>query len=615
MSHDYKVGIDLVLHGGIERRIMEVAAKFSSLEKRVIGVQGVIDKLTASMMALGEKASGQASVIGQSFVRASQSAYDLGAAFKSAGASSVKMGDEASTAIDNATLSATRLKRTLEGISSRPVVVSMAARGGGAGGRGGSGAAKSSGFFAGAASNMPLLAAGGLLTYGLYESAKTQAIINNTLAMSGMNPASIRSQPLRDSVMKMITQASTDTGISRAETAKMFLATRQVDSYLPIPVLQKLFPVIARAALIQQQIHGTSPVETAKSISEFSHQIGAYDPKNMIKFINYVNWVTSKSPESLPRFLNASAYAMPTGRAMLNVDPFEIIESLAFMKMAGINNTKSGTWLSNALLNTIPKMHGTALFHTGPQFGALSMMGEVNAAGTPQFFENGKASPLKMIKIFLSWANKMKATMPAAQALSLITQQAGMAWGKQGSRFVALAMSPGYERALKTFNPMNAQSVNSEFSYLSSNNPMVQGQKLMTNLSNALQKLADPLIPALTANLVILNSILGKSVNAPGRKINWMNPLTYTPLDAAWALSKKVTELGISGAGVAHDAFSALLSASSETSALSSGGISIVIHDKTTGGIHTQIHRRQIHETGSTLTHSGVIPATVGGAH
>lgn len=43
--------------------------------------------------------------------------------------------------------------------------------------------------------------------------------------------------------------------------------------------------------------------------------------------------------------------------------------------------------------------------------------------------------------------------------------------------------------------------------------------------------------------------------------------------------------------------------------------IHITIHDRTTGGIHAQIHKRQIHETGSVMTHSGVIPATVGGAH
>ena len=41
----------------------------------------------------------------------------------------------------------------------------------------------------------------------------------------------------------------------------------------------------------------------------------------------------------------------------------------------------------------------------------------------------------------------------------------------------------------------------------------------------------------------------------------------------------------------------------------------VTIYDKTSGGIHAQMHRRQIHETGSTLTHSGVIPATVGGGH
>ena len=43
--------------------------------------------------------------------------------------------------------------------------------------------------------------------------------------------------------------------------------------------------------------------------------------------------------------------------------------------------------------------------------------------------------------------------------------------------------------------------------------------------------------------------------------------------------------------------------------------VHIVIHDQTEGGIHAQMHRRQIHETSSPMTHSGPIPATVGGSH
>ncbi|OOH80793.1 hypothetical protein [Leptospirillum ferriphilum] len=367
---------------------------------------------------------------------------------------------------------------------------------------------------------MGMFASAGLLGYGLFESAKMQGIINNTLAISGINPGAPGNQSLRKSLIDMIEKASSETGIGTGPLAEGFLRMRQVDSYLPLDTLRELFPTAAKAAMIQQQVHGTSPVETMMALQEYAHMTGIYNPERLKKVMNYANWASSLSPESLPRLLNAASYAMPSGRSMMNVDPDELIESVIFMKAAGVKNTKSGTWLSNAILNTIPKMHGTGLFKTSPQMAALREMGEINAKGVPTAFDaKGVFHPLKMIQIFLQWADHVKATMPKAEALAKITQTAGLAWGKQGARMVALAMSPGYARMLSVLNPKNEQTIGQEFGVLSKNNPLVQGRMLINNLTVLLQKLVDSTIPTLTSTLKQTNDFLSAIVIHPKRSV------------------------------------------------------------------------------------------------
>ncbi len=386
-----------------------------------------------------------------------------------------------------------------------------------------------------------MLAGLGVAGFGLYESAKENTILNNTLAISGINPGVKGNAGTRGSLLKMIEKSSSETGISTATLAEGLMRMRQVDSYLPLGQLRKLFPMAAKAALIQEQVHGTSPVETMMALQEYSHMTGIYDPAKLAPVMNYANWASSLSPESLPRLLNSASYAMPTGRAMMNVDPNEILESIIFMKAAGVKNTKSGTWLSNAILNTIPKMHGTGLFRTSPQMAALKEIGEINAKGVPTAFDGkGVFHPLKMIQIFLKWADHIKATMPKAEALTKITQTAGLAWGKQGERMVALGMSPGYGRMLSVLNPAKGQSIDSEFGVLSKNNPMIQGRMLLNNLSVALQKLADHAIPTLTDVLKQTNDLLSAVIFHPGKAgssilkglddaFNPVNWLTGTP--------------------------------------------------------------------------------------
>ena len=477
----------------------------------------------------------------------------------------------------------------------------------------------------GSIQGMGIFASAGLLGYGLFESAKMQGIINNTLAVSGINPGAPGNQSLRKSLIDMIEKASSETGIGTAPLAEGFLRMRQVDSYLPLDTLKKLFPTASRAAMIQQQVHGTSPVETMMALQEYAHMTGIYNPERLKKVMNYANWASSLSPESLPRLLNAASYAMPSGRSMMNVDPDELIESVIFMKAAGVKNTKSGTWLSNAILNTIPKMHGTGLFKTSPQMAALREMGEINTKGIPTAFDkSGTFHVLTMIQTFLAWADHIKATLPKAEALSKITQTAGLAWGKQGARMVALAMSPGYARMLSVLNPKNEQTIDQEFGVLSKNNPLVQGKMLLNNLAVALQKLADNTIPTLTSTLKQTNDFLSsivihpkKSAGVVSHGINEaLNPFewfhgTPRPFGQHSAVIQKL----------ADNTIPTLTSTSKGSHGMphSSGSQSIVIHHhthldgkKVAESVSRHMVGRHTHPTGAASSNGAIFPATSG---
>ncbi len=509
MEDIYKIQVSVGLNDSIFAKLKELTGALNKADASVV-------RLTKSLRSLSESMK----AVGLSGVSAVMRVGKIGTVFSDAGRQAQLMNRHLMTSagrLSAVAKAAQNAGASVASVGTASVMVGGSGRGGGGHRRGGTiiggpGAfAKSFGGFAG-------LAGLGVVGYGLYESAKENAILNNALAISGINPVSQKNQSLRSDLLKMIEKASSKTGISTSTLAEGFLRMRQVDSYLPLSQLKELFPLAAKAALIQQQVHGTSPVETMMSLQEYAHMTGIYDPKKLSKVMNYANWASSLSPESLPRLLSSASYAMPTGRAMMNVDPNELIESIIFMKAAGVKNTKSGTWLSNAILNTIPKVHGTGLFKTGPQMAALQTMGEVNAQGIPVAFDaKGVFHPLKMIQIFLKWANHIKKTMPPAAALTEITKEANLAWGKQGARMIALGMSPGYARMLSVLDPRREQTIGQEFSVLSKNNPMVQGRMLLNNLSVALQKLADNLIPLLNSTLKQTNDFLSQIIVHPGR--------------------------------------------------------------------------------------------------
>ena len=511
MEDIYKIQVSVGLNDSIFTKLKELTGALNKADASVV-------RLTTSLRALSESMK----AVGLSGVSAVLRVGKIGTVFSEAGLQAKAMNRHlmtSATRLTEVAKAAQNAGASVASVGTASVMVGGSGRGrtphGGGTLIGGPGAfAKNFGGYAG-------LAGLGVIGYGLYESAKMQGIINNTLAISGINPGASGSQSLRKSLISMIEKASSKTGIGTGTLAEGFLRMRQVDSYLPLETLEKLFPFAAKAAMIQQQVHGTSPVETMTALQEYAHMTGIYDPSRLKKVMNYANWASSLSVESLPRLLNAASYAMPTGRAMMNVDPDEIIESIIFMKAAGVKNTKSGTWLANAILNTIPKMHGTGLFKTSPQMAALREMGEINDKGVPTAFDSkGVFHPLRMIQIFLKWADHVKATMPKAEALSKITQTAGLAWGKQGARMVALGMSPGYARMLSVLNPSNEQGIDQEFGVMAKNNPLIQGRMLINTLSVALQKLADNVIPTLTSTLKQTNDFLCQVIFHPGRTVD-----------------------------------------------------------------------------------------------
>ena len=156
---------------------------------------------------------------------------------------------------------------------------------------------------------------------------------------------------------------------------------------------------------------------------------------------------------------------------------------------------------------------------------------------------------------------------------------------------VALGMSPGYARMLSVLNPANEQGINQEFGVLSKNNPLVQGRMLINNLSVALQKLADSIIPTLTSTLQQTNDFLRQIIFHPGRTAGTIAHAANEALNPFEWFKQPPRPFGIEQVHHHH---------------IHLDGKKIAEHvSRTMVGRHT-------HPTGATFSNGSIFPATSG---
>lgn len=609
MRFDYKIGVGIHIGGNVTRQIELIQARFAQLEKQIAITTKAVQRFHLSIATLPSRME------------------TVTAAARDMAGSTIRSFGDMSAGVKSFRAQMFMARKEMR-VPMGPARFNVIGRGGGR--SGGDGGHRGGGQREGGFSGSPFFASpvgmGTLgtsigLGYGIYESAKKQAWINRALLASDINPSgSGADRKTRQDLVTLVNHVSSLTGISSSKIAEAVLRIRQVDPYLPLSAIEKMLPFSARSATIQQQYHGTDPVESIVKFQELSHMIQKYSPKDLLKVMDYMNWAVSwRSIATLPRLMNAASYVLPTATTMLHADPRETMAGLMYMQSAGVLNTKSGTWLSNFLLNDLPKSHGSGLFKTKPQEEALRRMGLIDANGNPMAFDKkGVFHPLKEIAILHKWKKEVEATHTPAEAHAIETLTNILAFGKQGARAAALLESAGYTRLSKQLDPKNMISIRAMFEAVAKNDPMIQGRKFLNNLSLSLQKLADHVIPDLTATMTAINDKLSKIFPSPvpagpfqEGKGNLLPPGIAKKSPGGDFAAEAARELAAAQKTSGFDSLEEKTDILNEVLK----NVTLTIHDKTSGGIHAQMHRRQIHETGSTLTHSGVIPATVGGAH
>ena len=126
----------------------------------------------------------------------------------------------------------------------------------------------------------------------------------------------------------------------------------------------------------------------------------------------------------------------------LGFDPFQVLSLQTAMMRGGILNTKSGTWLRQLGVRSLP---GTSVmskqaFKKHEQ--ALGELGLIDNKNQPTWFTNGAPDLVKL----LGMASTHLQSMPIAQRAGVMQQL----FGSQGSGAAAFLSDP---KILKSFRP------------------------------------------------------------------------------------------------------------------------------------------------------------------
>ena len=102
---------------------------------------------------------------------------------------------------------------------------------------------------------------------------------------------------------------------------------------------------------------GTTIPEAMQAFVGLAHMEGKYSPEEIGKLAGHFAYLSTTTPVSVEQIERAASYAIPMLRTA-DFDPEQLLLMITSMQRAGIQNTKSGTWISQLATQSFP---GTSL--------------------------------------------------------------------------------------------------------------------------------------------------------------------------------------------------------------------------------------------------------------
>lgn len=419
--------------------------------------------------------------------------------------------------IDAVAVSVERLNAGLTGIKSaalaasgampRPVPVGRSGRGGSGGRRGGGGFHISGhqeiggGFGAGYGATPGMIGALGL-GYGLYQEAELEDTISNILFTSGVSMGK-RSDADRAAIRKIIQDTASATGSPIAELNKASLGIARMMAGFPVNDRISVLKTGLEFGAQEHRLKGVSYEEGAESIIGLMHQVGHYDPKSLNSLASHVAYLSLVTPASLGQFTRATSYSLPLIQQGAKLDVDELLLTQAAMQRSGVLNTKSGTWVRQAILGLLLGSSTQSKQSAKSQQEGLKKLGLIDAHGKSLVW--GQDGNFKLATV-AGKINEARARLSTPNLLLAEKQ----AFGTQGMAGISAISNPAMQAQMPQLMAEMAKVPEAKqyFADLFENSPAQKARKSIADMTNALTDIAKILTPTFSATLSSIDKSL-----------------------------------------------------------------------------------------------------------
>jgi hypothetical protein len=344
------------------------------------------------------------------------------------------------------------------------------------------------------------LAGAGAVGYGAYLAMQNDDAIWQMIFHSGLPNTPGNQQKFRD----IIQQAHSETGGSlediRAaaiDEIRMFRGT--AGGGLDV------MPEMLRAAATEARAkgHGTTIDAAMESLIGLAHMTKQYTPEEIKKLAPVFGFLSSSTAATLPQIERAAGYAVPILRSGMEIDPMQVMLMGIALQRAGITNTKSGTWIRNMALNSLP---GTSLMSKMAfkrHEESLHALGLIDDKNQPTWFTDNKPDLIKMMKIAAAHAANIPLVKRAAYEKAL--------FGAQGFGGFAVLSDPAVMQqmaALQGDLPGFKTRYNTFFQDYNGQSTLQGARKSFADFQDVLMNIGDKVLPPVNGALKDFDALL-----------------------------------------------------------------------------------------------------------
>ena len=361
--------------------------------------------------------------------------------------------------------------------------------------------------------------------YGLYENARLQDTNIRAAATSQIPfPMWVQtSDELRAREFAYASKYAFATGGRIAPFGEAMLESSRLLRTLS-PANQKILTDAAMPyAAVESKLKGVSLPEAMLAFIGLAHQAGAYTPQAAGPLFESMMQASLTTHASLGQISRAASYALPSLHAA-GANSSDVLMLLATMMQAGILNTKSGTWLNDMALNSLPNTLGSGLFKNKNQNAALQALG-LYTNNKSNFYKNGNLDLMQMVAILASDRLKM-----GPEQFNAASRQA---LGLQGMRAASLFSEPQVVQNLHTLAGLTtaAQSPFSVAQAVQTFSTVAKADQTIANANMTIMNMGSTFMGPANAALSGLSSFFGWTAG-----FTKDHPIAGTAMDAGLAV-------------------------------------------------------------------------------